>query len=73
MANRKVYLAVGRTNTRFYRFDPIDGDVRLIENVPVYVNGYTAMGAQYRGDGQEPLLHAVSGTSWSAWTRRKAL
>lgn len=61
MANRKVYLAVGRTNTRLYRFDPIDGDVRVIENVPRYANGYTAMGARYRGDGQEPLLHAVSG------------
>jgi hypothetical protein len=61
MANRKVYLAVGRKNTRLYRFDPIDGDVRAIDTVPAYANGYTAMGAQYRGDGQEPLLHAVSG------------
>ncbi|MFH9985248.1 DUF6923 family protein [Streptomyces luteogriseus] len=61
MANRKVYLAVGRTDTRLYRFDPIDGDVRVIGNVPAYPSGYTAMGAQYRGDGHEPLLHAVGG------------
>ncbi|MFI1187422.1 hypothetical protein [Streptomyces californicus] len=60
MAHRKVYLAVGRTNTRIYRFDPIDGDTRLVENVPAYEDGYTAMGAQYRGDDKEPLLFAVS-------------
>ncbi|GAA2482596.1 hypothetical protein GCM10010406_18610 [Streptomyces thermolineatus] len=61
MAHRKVYLAVGRTNTRIYRFDPIDGDTRVVENVPAYKAGYTAMGAQYRGDDKEPLLLAVSG------------
>ncbi|MFF8554625.1 hypothetical protein ACF058_17520 [Streptomyces sp. NPDC015501] len=61
MTHRKVYLAVGRTNTRIYRFDPIDGDTRVVENVPAYRGGYTAMGAQYRGDGKEPLLFAVSG------------
>lgn len=61
MAHRKVYLAVGRTNTRIYRFDPIDGDTRVVENVPEYKAGYTAMGAQYRGDDKEPLLFAVSG------------
>ncbi|MCY9784274.1 hypothetical protein KIK06_10250 [Nocardiopsis sp. EMB25] len=61
MTHRKVYLAVGRNNTRIYRFDPIDGDTRLAENVPPYEPGYTAMGAQYRGDGKEPLLFAVSG------------
>ena len=60
MAHRKVYLAVGRTNTRIYRFDPIDGDTRVVENVPAYKAGYTAMGAQYRGDDKEPLLLAVS-------------
>lgn len=60
VAHRKVYLAVGRTNTRIYRFDPIDGDTRVVDNVPVYKAGYTAMGAQYRGDGKEPLLLAVS-------------
>ncbi|MFE7975627.1 DUF6923 family protein [Streptomyces shenzhenensis] len=61
MAHRKVYLAVGRTNTRIYRFDPIDGDTRVVDNVPAYEAGYTAMGAQYRGDDKEPLLYAVSG------------
>ncbi|WP_306335593.1 hypothetical protein [Streptomyces sp. KL118A] len=61
MAHRKVYLAVGRTNTRIYRFDPIDGDTRLVDGVPAYAAGYTAMGAQYRGEGKEPLLFAVSG------------
>ncbi|MFJ1616290.1 DUF6923 family protein [Streptomyces sp. NPDC088251] len=60
MAHRKVYLAVGRTNTRIYRFDPIDGDTRVVENVSAYKAGYTAMGARYRGDGKEPLLFAVS-------------
>lgn len=60
MAHRKVYLAVGRTNTRIYRFDPIDGDTRVVEKVPAYEAGYTAMGAQYRGDDKEPLLFAVS-------------
>ncbi|MFJ8533848.1 hypothetical protein [Streptomyces sp. NPDC093591] len=60
MAHRKVYLAVGRTNTRIYRFDPIDGDTRVVANVPPYEPGYTAMGAQYRGDDKEPLLLAVS-------------
>ncbi|MFE9367528.1 DUF6923 family protein [Streptomyces sp. NPDC006978] len=61
MAHRKVYLAVGRTSTRIYRFDPIDGDTRVVEKVPAYKDGYTAMGAQYRGDDKEPLLFAVSG------------
>ncbi|MFE7428450.1 hypothetical protein [Streptomyces sp. NPDC057545] len=60
MAHRKVYLAVGRTNTRIYRFDPIDGDTRVVGKVPAYEAGYSAMGAQYRGDGKEPLLFAVS-------------
>ncbi|MFG2196810.1 DUF6923 family protein [Streptomyces sp. NPDC048639] len=60
MAHRKVYLAVGRTNTRIYRFDPIDGDTRVVGNVPAYAAGYTAMGAQYRGEDKEPLLLAVS-------------
>ncbi|MFF9686901.1 YncE family protein [Streptomyces sp. NPDC014623] len=60
MAHRKVYLAVGRTNTRIYRFDPIDGDTRVVENVPAYEAGYTALGAQYHGEDQEPLLLAVS-------------
>ncbi|GGU14451.1 YncE family protein [Streptomyces lateritius] len=60
MAHRKVYLAVGRTHTRIYRFDPIDGDTRVVENVRPYEAGYTAMGAQYRGDDTEPLLLAVS-------------
>ncbi|MFJ2024878.1 DUF6923 family protein [Streptomyces sp. NPDC087897] len=60
MTHRKVYLAVGRTNTRIYRFDPIDGDTRVVDNVPAYRGGYTAMGAQYRGEGKEPLLFAVS-------------
>ena len=60
VAHRKVYLAVGRTNTRIYRFDPIDGDTRVVDNVAAYKAGYTAMGAQYRGDGKEPLLLAVS-------------
>lgn len=59
MAHRKVYLAVGRTNTRIYRFDPIDGDTRVVANVPPYEPGYTAMGAQYRGDDKEPLLLAL--------------
>ncbi|WP_335936588.1 DUF6923 family protein [Streptomyces sp. PTD5-9] len=61
MTHRKVYLAVGRTNTRIYRFDPIDGDTRPAKNVLAYKAGYTAMGAQYRGDDKEPLLFAVSG------------
>ena len=61
MAHRKVYLAVGRTHTRIYRFDPIDGDTRVVENVLPYEAGYTAMGAQYLGDDKEPLLLAVSG------------
>ncbi|MEU3713597.1 hypothetical protein [Streptomyces catenulae] len=61
MAHRKVYLAVGRTHTRIHRFDPLDGDTRVVENVPAYAPGYTAMGAQYRGDDTEPLLLAVSG------------
>ncbi|MFF8918209.1 DUF6923 family protein [Streptomyces sp. NPDC015032] len=60
MTHRKVYLAVGRTNTRIYRFDPIDGDTRVVEKVAAYEAGYTAMGAQYRGDDKEPLLFAVS-------------
>lgn len=61
VAHRKVYLAVGRTHTRLYRFDPIDGDVRVIDNVAAYEAGYAAMGARYRGDDKEPLLLAVSG------------
>ncbi|MCG7523245.1 hypothetical protein MHW47_02090 [Streptomyces sp. OfavH-34-F] len=61
MAHRKVYLAVGRTNTRIYRFDPVDGDTRVVDGVPPYEPGYTAMGAQYRGEDKEPLLLAVSG------------
>ncbi|MER6529565.1 hypothetical protein [Streptomyces sp. NPDC001508] len=61
MAHRKVYLAVGRKSTRIYRFDPVDGDTRVAHNVPAYEPGYTAMGAQYRGDDKEPLLYAVSG------------
>ncbi|WP_026923707.1 hypothetical protein [Glycomyces arizonensis] len=61
MTHRKVYLAVGRKNTRIYRFDPIDGDTRVVGNVPPYESGYTAMGAQYRGENKEPLLFAVSG------------
>ncbi|MEU5115589.1 hypothetical protein AB0G64_29280 [Streptomyces longwoodensis] len=61
MAHRKVYLAVGRTGTRIYRFDPIDGDTRVVDNVGPYESGCTAMGAQHRGDDQEPLLLAVSG------------
>ncbi|GLU47890.1 hypothetical protein [Nocardiopsis ansamitocini] len=61
MTHRKVYLAVGRKNTRIYRFDPIDGDTRLVDNVAPYKSGFTAMGAQYREDGKEPLLFAVSG------------
>lgn len=60
MAHRKVYLAVGRTNTRLYRFDPIDGDTRVVDNVPPYEPGYTAMGAQYSDEDKEPLLLAVS-------------
>ncbi|MGG7575850.1 DUF6923 family protein [Streptomyces sirii] len=60
MAHRKVYLAVGRKNTRIYRFDPLDGDTRVVDNVPAYAAGYTAMGAQYRGDDKEPLLLAIS-------------
>ncbi|WP_369179625.1 hypothetical protein [Streptomyces mutabilis] len=61
MAHRKVYLAVGWTSTRIYRFDPIDGDTRVVDNVAPYEGGYIAMGAQYRGDDQEPLLLAVIG------------
>lgn len=60
MAHRKVYLAVGRSTTRIYRFDPIDGDTRVVDNVPPYGPGCTAMGAQYRGDDKEPLSPAVS-------------
>lgn len=60
MTQRKVYLAVGRTQTRIYRFDPIDGDTRVVQKVAAYPAGYTAMGAQYRGDNREPLLLAVS-------------
>ncbi len=72
MAHRKVYLAVGRTNTRIYRFDPIDGDTRVVEKVSAYEDGYTAMGAQYRGDDKEPLLFAVSATGSSPSTWRPA-
>ncbi|WDO11358.1 hypothetical protein ME763_37185 (plasmid) [Streptomyces murinus] len=61
MAHRKVYLAVGRTNTWIYRFDPVDGDTRAVDGVPAYRPGYTAMGAQYRGEDREPLLYAASG------------
>jgi hypothetical protein len=60
VTQRKVYLAVGRTQTRIYRFDPIDGDTRVVQKVAAYPAGYTAMGAQYRGDNREPLLLAVS-------------
>lgn len=60
MAHRKVYLAVGRKNTRIYRFDPVDGDTRMVEEVEPYGPGFSAMGAQYRGETKEPLLYAVS-------------
>ncbi|WP_238783003.1 hypothetical protein [Streptomyces monomycini] len=54
MAGQYVHLAVGRTNTQIYRFDPNTWDIELVSQVPAFSAGYTAMGER---DG---LLYAMS-------------
>ncbi|MGA5134549.1 DUF6923 family protein [Streptomyces olivoreticuli] len=55
MARKYVYLAVGRQQTRLYRFDPVDWDIALVDKVPAYKGYYAAMGER---DGK---LYAMSG------------
>ncbi|MEI5102516.1 hypothetical protein RB200_33450 [Streptomyces sp. PmtG] len=44
MARKYVYLAIGRTDTKLYQFDPVEWEISRVESVPAYPNGYSAMG-----------------------------
>ncbi|GGT84587.1 Ig-like domain-containing protein [Streptomyces violascens] len=44
MAEQYVYLAVGRTDTRIFRFDPVQWDVQVYDKVATFPDGYASMG-----------------------------
>ncbi|MFE0176158.1 hypothetical protein ACFWZ2_27930 [Streptomyces sp. NPDC059002] len=54
MARKFVYLAIGRTKTEVYKFDPVEWEINRVDTVPAYDVGYTAMGIL------DETLYAVS-------------
>ena len=39
-----VYVAASKKNTQLYRFNPLNGEVKVVDNVKSYPDGYTALG-----------------------------